>query len=76
MRFLDNVLSLPQIDLKYLWENKHSYQRIIDKDEIFACLDIYLKSEKPSAIKMLTRSSTLLGYTLSHFEYSTQKPPT
>ena len=40
-RFLDNVLSLPQIDLKYLWENKHSYQRIIDKDEIFACFDIY-----------------------------------
>ena len=42
-RFLNNVLSLPQIDLKDLWENKHSYQRIIDKDEYFACFDIYWK---------------------------------
>ena len=42
----------------------------------FSLAWISTKSEEPSAIKMLTRSSTLLGYTLSHFEYSTQKPPT
>ena len=42
----------------------------------FSLALISTESEVPSAIKMLTRSSTLLRYTLTHFEYSTPKPPT